>query len=318
MASKNTGRKLNLHPRNKNLERYDLCALIKATPELQDHIVPNKLGEDSVNFSSAKAVKLLNKAILNHYYGVTYWEFPDENLCPPIPGRADYIHHLADVLTESNFGQVPDGNQIKGLDIGTGASCIYPLIGASEYGWKFVASDIDPISIQSAQRIIKSNSSFDKQIECRIQSNKQNIFDGIISKDEKFDLTMCNPPFHASMDAAMEGSLRKIKNLTGKRLKSPELNFAGNLNELVCEGGEFQFIAQMIRESEKYSNQVLWFSSLVSKQSHLNGIMRILENSAVAQFKTIPLGTSNKSSRIVIWSFFTKEEQHAWGSNRMS
>lgn len=30
--------------------------------------------------------------------------------------------------------------EIKGFDIGTGANCIYPLLGASILGWKFVGS----------------------------------------------------------------------------------------------------------------------------------------------------------------------------------
>ena len=32
--------------------------------------------------------------------------FPNENLCPPIPGRADYIHHIADLLSINNNKQI--------------------------------------------------------------------------------------------------------------------------------------------------------------------------------------------------------------------
>lgn len=117
-----------LHPRNKNRERYDLTALLKVVPSLKDYIILNKAGVQSVDFSNPKAVKLLNKGLLHHYYSISYWEFPDQNLCPPIPGRADYIHYLADVLSEFNLGEIPTKN-ITGLDIGTGASCIYPILG---------------------------------------------------------------------------------------------------------------------------------------------------------------------------------------------
>ena len=139
-----------LHLRNKNRERYDLSALSTSNPELKTYIIPNakaKFGSETVDFSNPIAVKVLNKAILNHYYGIKNWEFPDENLCPPIPGRADYIHHIADLLSENNFGRIPIGDKITCLDVGVGASCIYPIIGATEYGWKFIGSDIDPKSL---------------------------------------------------------------------------------------------------------------------------------------------------------------------------
>jgi len=32
---------------------------------------------------------------------------------------------------------------VRGLDIGTGASAIYPLLGARVYGWSFLGTDID-------------------------------------------------------------------------------------------------------------------------------------------------------------------------------
>ena len=94
-----------LHPRNKNRERYDLDALIVAIPELKNHVKPNKFGADSVDFSNPIAVKLLNRALLSHYYGIKNWNFPKENLCPPIPGRADYLHLIVDLLSESNSGK---------------------------------------------------------------------------------------------------------------------------------------------------------------------------------------------------------------------
>ena len=139
-TSKKPQEKSRLHPRNKNRERYDLNALIAANPELKAFVKPNKHGDDSVDFANPKAVKILNKALLNHYYGIAYWDFPDSNLCPPIPGRADYIHYLADLLCEHNFGRNPNGVKIKCLDVGVGANCIYPILGVTEYNWNFIGS----------------------------------------------------------------------------------------------------------------------------------------------------------------------------------
>jgi len=308
--------KARLHSRNKNRERYDLSALIDSNPELKSFIVPNKTGADSIDFSNPISVKLLNKALLNHYYGITNWEFSDENLCPPIPGRADYIHHIADVLSGSNFGRMPAGDKITCLDVGVGASCIYPIIGVTEYDWNFIGSDIDSKSIESSQNIINSNASLENKVTCRLQKNKAAIFKGIVGKDEKIDLTISNPPFHASIDEAQKGTRRKIKNLKGRKVKTPELNFAGVSNELICDGGESQFIENMITESATISKNCFWFSTLVSKQSHLKGIYKSLEKNKVSHVKTIPMGTGNKSSRIVAWTFLSAKEQKEWSDTR--
>lgn len=308
--------KTRLHSRNKNRERYDLGALTTSNPELKNYIMPNKFGGESVDFSNPIAVKLLNKALLNYYYGIKYWEFPDKNLCPPIPGRADYIHHIADLLGESNLGAIPIGDKITCLDVGVGASCIYPIIGVTEYGWNFIGSDIDPKSLASAQNIVNSNSSIKDKIECRLQKNSKNIFYGIIRKEEKIELIICNPPFHSSIEEAQKGTRRKIKNLSGKKAKTPLLNFAGIGNELVCDGGEYKFIKNMIKESEKFSKNCLWFSTLVSKHSNLKGIYKFLENIEAKQIKTIPMETGNKSNRIVAWTFLSRKEQKEWRETR--
>ncbi len=315
-SEKNRNEKVRLHPRNKNRERYDLPGLIHITPELRNYITLNTYGTESVDFSNPGAVKLLNTALLHHYYGITYWKFPDENLCPPIPGRADYIHYMADLLAENNFGKIPTGDKITGLDVGVGASCIYPIIGVTEYGWNFIGSDINPKSISSSQQIVNANAPLKGKIECRLQKNKKDIFTGILTNADKIECTVCNPPFHSSVEDAQEGTRRKIMNLSGKKVKKPELNFAGISSELIYEGGEYKFIQNMIRESEKFSKDCFWFSTLVSKQSNLKRIQTLLEHTEANQIKTIPMGTGNKSSRIVAWTFLSKEERKDWRETR--
>ncbi|MBU3025684.1 23S rRNA (adenine(1618)-N(6))-methyltransferase RlmF [Zobellia galactanivorans] len=315
-SEKKPKEKARLHVRNKNRERYDLEALKTVQPELKGFIKPNKFGVESIDFSNPRAVKLLNKALLNHYYGIENWEFPDENLCPPIPGRADYIHHIADVLGDTNAGNVPSGNKITCLEIGVGASCIYPIIGVTEYGWNFIGSDIDPKSIVSAKHIVNSNPSLKGKVECRLQKSARDIFRGILSPDEKIDLVICNPPFHSSMEEAQKGSRRKIKNLSGKKVKTPKLNFSGIGNELIYDGGEARFIENMIWESRKFNKNCYLFSTLVSKESNLRRIYKLLEKVEAHSIKTIPMGTGNKSSRIIAWTFFSEEAQKEWVASR--
>lgn len=309
--------KTRLHTRNKNREKYDLTSLVSNTPELKKHLKPNRNGEESVDFSSPIAVKELNKSLLNHYYGIKAWDFPDENLCPPIPGRADYIHHVADILCENNFGKIPTGNSITCFDIGIGASCIYPILGVVEYDWNFIGSDIDSQSIKNAEQIIGANSKLQNKIDCRLQTNPKDTFYNVITREDKIDISICNPPFHSSLKEAQKGTMRKIKNLTGKTsTKDPVLNFSGNLNELVYEGGEAKFIQNMIRQSEKFSKSCFWFTTLVSKQSNLKAIYKSLDEYKTYQVKTIPMGTGNKATRIVAWTFLNKEEQKQWRTDR--
>ncbi len=315
-VDKSKAGKSRLHPRNRNRERYDLQAMIATVPALADHLITSKHGEDSIDFSDPAAVKCLNSALLHHYYDIQAWDFPDENLCPPIPGRADYIHYMADLLGESNFGAIPKGEQMKVLDIGVGASCIYPLIGTVEYGWSFIGSDAEQSSVSSAQQIVKSNPQLSTLIECRLQTNSQHMFHGILADDEVIDFSMSNPPFHASADEALDGAKRKRKNLSGKPVKKPIRNFAGVSNELIYQGGEFAFIDQMIKESKQYATRCFWFSTLVSKQSNLKRIYKAIEAASVRRSRTIQMGTGNKSSRIVAWTFLTAEQQKEWRETR--
>ena len=205
-----------LHPRNKHRFRYDFPALIGSCPELGAFVAVNPYGDESIDFADAEAVKTLNRALLYHFYNIKKWDIPPTYLCPPIPGRADYIHHIADLLAESNGGKIPKGKQITVLDIGTGANCVYPIIGNREYGWSFIGADVDPVSIESARRIVEENEGLKGAVECRLQRNDDNIFTGIIEKDEFIDLTICNPPFHASQADAQAGTLRKLSNLNKK------------------------------------------------------------------------------------------------------
>ncbi|WP_339902969.1 23S rRNA (adenine(1618)-N(6))-methyltransferase RlmF [uncultured Cyclobacterium sp.] len=305
-----------LHPRNKNLKRYDIDALAKVVPALKNHLTSSKKGNLTIDFSNPAAIKLLNKAILNHYYDISYWEFPEENLCPPIPGRADYLHHMADLLGNSNEGKIPMGDKINCLDIGVGASCIYPILGITSYEWHFTGTDIDPKSIASSQNIVNKNAILTNKIALELQENSRAIFHGIIRSEDKYDLTICNPPFHSSSAEAQKGNLRKVKNLSGKKAKTPHLNFSGTSQELIVEGGELKFIQQMINESQRFQNNVFWFSSLVSKQSNLKSIYKTLEKVGAKMYKTIPMGTSNKSGRIVAWTFLSARAQNDWVNSR--
>jgi len=310
--------KSRLHPRNKHRERYDFKQLIESCPELARFVKVNVYDDESIDFFDPDAVKMLNKALLKHFYNISYWDIPENYLCPPIPGRADYIHTLADLLASKNNGKIPTGETIKCLDIGVGANCVYPVIGNTEYGWSFIGSEIDPVAIESANKIIELNPGLKGKIEIRLQPDPEDIFCGILGKDELIDITICNPPFHASPAEARSGTLRKLSNLNKKRITKPVLNFAGQNNELWCEGGEERFVRSMINQSRQFSTSCFWFSTLISKESTLKSVYESLRKAEVFETKTMAMGQGNKTTRIVAWTFLNREQQHKWKAPKVS
>lgn len=294
--------KTNLHPRNKHRESYDFQSLRKVLPELDQFVKVNEYGNESIDFFNPDAVKALNFALLKYFYKINNWEIPPNYLCPPIPGRADYIHYLADIIG-------PQKSKINCLDIGTGANCIYPIIGITEYDWNFVGSEIDPISIKNAQQIIDSNQILKNKIELRLQTNNKSIFEGIIRANEYYIATLCNPPFHSSAEKAKIGSKRKITNLKKEKISVVTLNFGGQNNELCCEGGELQFVKQLIIESQKFAKNCVWFTTLISKKDHLSSLYRLLKKTKVEEIKTIQMGQGNKISHLLAWTYFTPLER---------
>ena len=287
-----------LHSNNKHRERYNFPELIVVYPDLAPFVFINPYGDYTIDFANPSAVLALNKALLMKFYGIKNWAIPQGFLCPPIPGRAEYIHRVADT-----FGLSTKKTQIHCLDIGVGANCIYPIVGVVDYGWNFVGTDVDGIALKNAQRIIDENPALSNMIALRKQANQNHIFQGVIHPEDRFDLSICNPPFHRSQAEASAGTLRKAKNLGQKKTNTPVLNFGGQANELWCEGGEIHFIQTMIRESVQFKDQCRWFTTLVSKQENLKSAYKTLKTVDAKEVNIIEMQLGNKVSRILAWRF---------------
>ena len=304
--------KQKLHPRNLDNSGYHFDQLINSCPELATFVFTNLHNIQTIDFANPEAVKALNKALLAFHYGIQNWDIPKNYLCPPIPGRADYIHYIADLLAASNNGNIPLGETVQGLDIGIGANCIYPIIGNRSYGWSFVGTDIDENAIQNCKKIIQNNSKLIDVISLQLQTESRFIFKNIITPEDRFAFTICNPPFHKSEEEANKGTLRKISNLKQQKSKEAVLNFGGQNGELWCDGGELRFITQMIYESVKYPLNCMWFTTLVSKKEHLSTIYKTLNKVNAVEIKTVDMAQGQKTSRFVAWTFMTLEQQKSW------
>lgn len=305
-----------LHPRNRHRGRYDFPQLIRTAPDLAAFVVENPAGDASLDFANPAAVKALNQALLKHFYGVVHWDIPAGYLCPPIPGRADYLHYLADLLATSNAGVVPTGKGIRVLDVGVGANCIYPIIGHREYGWRFVGTEVDATALRVARQIVASNPGLAGAVEVRPQSVSTHIFSGVLKPREVFDLTLCNPPFHGSAAEAEASTRRKERNLGTGRNAQPAPNFGGQATELRYPGGEATFLWRMAEESALNRSACFWFTSLVSKKETLPGLYKSLQKLGATAVRTIPMAQGHKISRLVAWTFLDAEQQQAWQEKR--
>lgn len=306
-----------MHPNNLHQARYPVKELANCYPDLSLYTIRQPTGELSIDFAQANAVKALNAALLKYFYNIEHWDIPDGYLCPPIPGRSDYLHYINDLLQSNSL----TSNKAKhtGLDIGTGANLIYPMLAKQLFDWKMVGTDIHDASLQWANQLIQANPKLRKYIKLRKQSNSQHIFKGIIQAHDKFDFCMCNPPFHRSAQDAQSGSLRKTKNLSRHRKKrerldnsnfhgseqkqNSQLNFSGQANELWCEGGEVGFIKQMLKESIEVKDHVIWFTCLVSKKESLVALKPLFAKSVVEEIKIIEMAQGQKLSRFIAWRF---------------
>jgi 23S rRNA (adenine1618-N6)-methyltransferase len=280
-----------MHPKNAHQARYDFKALVLAHPPLQAFVIKHPKAGETIEFADPLAVRALNQALLKHHYKVAFWELPAESLCPAIPGRVDMIHHLAELLP----------GKLRVLDVGVGASCIYPLLGLATYGWSFVGSDISAESLASSQLIVEKNQ-LQSKVELRLQKNADAIFQNIIRPDEKFDLTICNPPFFSTLAEARAESERKWKHL-GLGLKGEHRNFGGVGAELWCPGGEARFLQKMVEESREYKQQVKNFSTLVSKEGHLKALDKQLEKAGASEFHIVDMQQGQKKSRLALWRY---------------
>ena len=280
-----------MHPKNPFAKNYDFDFLVQHSPDLKEFVFVNEYGNQTITFEDKQAVKVLNRALLKAYYGLDHWDIPEHNLCPPIPGRLDYLLHVAELIPKTKLSL---------LDIGTGANLIYPILATCHFNWQCTASEVDLDALKNAQEIIDSNKVLQK-IALRRQRFKSSILEHIIQPGDNFDVVVCNPPFFKNRTDAEQQNQRKVRNL---QLEGGErLNFGGLANELWYKGGEEAFIKKMAGESVLFKDQVHWFSSLVSQKENLKNIKRAINKTDPAEVKVIEMEQGNKKSRFVAWTY---------------
>ncbi len=293
-----------MHHRNIHHPDYPIDKLVSANPLLKQYLTSRPDGSGpTIDFARPAAVKALNQAILLHHYNLSYWDIPEGYLCPAVPGRVDYIHHLADLLADQK--DIPKGPQVNLLDIGTGANFIYPILAHRIYGWSVVGTEIDPKAIQVAQALIEVNDVLNgKHLRVRQQPDRRQILAGVIRPDEQYHATICNPPFFASEREATQAYTRKQSKLG---LPVTRRALGGQAHELWTPGGETAFLLRYIQESQAFAKNIRWFTSLVSQKNSLASAKKELERTGDAEVRVIPMAQGQKKSRVLAWHFGTRE-----------
>ncbi len=278
-----------MHPRNRYRDKHDFAELCRVSPELKEYMTVTPAGKPTLDFSNRRALLLLNRALLLRDYGLKHWDIPEDHLVPPLPGRLDYLHAVKDLA--------PDTRRV--LDIGTGASAIYPILGTREYGWQFVGTEINPDSVKVARAIVQFNPVLRGNIEVRRQEDPASVFAGVVAPQDRFDVSICNPPFYGSREEAEHAGAKKWSKL-GRTDRG--LSFGGADSELWTAGGELRFLKRMIAESDPFRRQVGWFTTLVSKRGYLDTARHLLDRLPV-EMRILPLEQGNKKSRVLAWRY---------------
>eukprot|EP00644_Phytophthora_capsici_P013979 jgi/Phyca11/4657/fgenesh1_pm.PHYCAscaffold_3_\ len=221
------------------------------------------------------AVRELTKTLLLHDFGL-HWDIPINRLCPPLPNRLNYLHWIEDLITQANWSNVAAGEKrnedtVSGIDVGTGANCIYALLGATMN--KNVARN------HLGELISVKRTHTDKLLLEPLQDEPL---------DSKFHFVMCNPPFFDSMSEADT---------------NPDSSCMGSVNEMVYPGGEVAFIGNMILESEKLQDRVLWFTSMLGKKSSLRKLLALLRGAKVQSTRTTEFFQGRTKRWGIAWTF---------------
>ena len=278
---------------NNYVDLFKGLILIKEFPELKKYIIKhndNELEEFTFDWNNSDLSLLMTKSILNYYFNIKYYHIPKGFLIPPIPSRLNYLNLIFTLLKD-----ISEENVI-GIDIGTGANIIYPLLGNSLYNWKFICSEINNESYNNAKIILEKNN-LEQKINLIKQDNKNNIFLGILNREKKYIFSMCNPPYY---DYEQEIKIEDKK-------RDNEFNF----DEVYYEKGELGFFQRYFEESICYKKNIFLNTILIGKKSNSEIIY-----DKINTFKDIinlcdikKIQTGNNVRYIIYWSFYNNYKE---------
>ncbi|XP_076755594.1 U6 small nuclear RNA (adenine-(43)-N(6))-methyltransferase [Xylocopa sonorina] len=270
-----------MHPRNKYKTVPDFKKLALLYPEFRNIAIINLAGKVKIDFKNEESLRILTEVLLKHDFNLEV-KIPENKLVPTLPLRLNYILWIEDLMKHAGFNEM---EQVVGIDIGTGAVCIYPLLFAKMYGNQMIGTEIDETSIQTAIQHIENNN---LQHLIKVSEVNEGTILKDILKDDSYHFTMCNPPFFEA-----EGSSEKVTKRTPPR-NAP----TGNEVELKVQGGERAFVMQMIEESLETKEKVKIYTTMFGRRSNLLFLLKFLKR---------------KNMENITWTEFCQGHTKRWG-----
>ena len=295
--------RLELHSRNVfRIKPPIFKDLAEKYPDFRRNCYIGRGGKVSIDFKNLEAISTLSKVLLLEYFGLDV-ELP--TLVPRIPQRMNYILLIEDLLNANNIS-----NNIMGIDIGTGSSCIFALLGAKINNWTVFGTEIDETSMVIAKENVKRNLLEDK-IHL-VYSKQGTIFENIFEcSTEQFSFCMCNPPFfdveegekrflYNNPDNLIQNHF--LKDLMGNR-SAPTSATIASANEMFYEGGEVGFIGKIVQESLIYKKQIRIFTSMIGKRNSIAPLKMLLSGLQDVQFNVYKLSQGKTQRWVIAWTF---------------
>ncbi|CAB5210346.1 unnamed protein product [Rhizophagus irregularis] len=268
-----------MHPRNKYKDNPpDFSVLAFKYPSFYPFVNYSKEGKPYIDYKNPEAARELTYCLLREDFNL-FLDIPLDTLCPPIPSRLNYIHWIEDLISSTESHEELGKNTVHGIDIGTGASCIYPLLGCTlNKNWVFLATDIDKKAVKYAKDNVHRNNLDDKITVRRNKTDKKILLNENMIKDTtiKFSFCMCNPPFYENQEQYEKGVESKIT--------SSHSVCTGSSNEMFTPGGEFQFIKDILEESLILRTKIRWYTSKIGRLETVNKIVCELKKSGIDNY----------------------------------
>ncbi|KNC54799.1 uncharacterized protein AMSG_01651, partial [Thecamonas trahens ATCC 50062] len=248
-----------MHPRNlyRELDRSfeELASAYPPLLEVLDH--------GMVRFSDPTALRIFTQALFAVDFGLRV-ELPPAHLCPTLPSRLNYLLWLEDLVESGREVQGRD-SKIWALDIGVGASVVYPLLGATALGWSFVGTEVDSNALEVAKANVAANADVleAKGVETVLvaAASENELLQPAMEAEgapAMFGVTLTNPPF---FDEPMDAG-----------------SCIGSATELATAGGEVGFVARLVMDSVVYRARAVWFTSLIGIKASLAPLLDLLHH----------------------------------------
>ncbi|XP_026808384.1 U6 small nuclear RNA (adenine-(43)-N(6))-methyltransferase [Rhopalosiphum maidis] len=244
-----------MHPRNIYRTPPAFKELSVKYPEFNKYASTGLNGKIVFDFKNQEGLRLLTTILLKKDFDLDV-DLPVGRLIPTIPLRLNYLLWIED-LFNLNYDNT---KKIKGIDIGTGSSCIYPLLAAKQFQWSMVGTDINKEAVKNAIKNVEKNN-LQNLIQVLEVSEWERLLP--VAVDEHYDFCMCNPPFHS------------YSNLNSDDDEAD--SSVGITSEMYTIGGEVDFVKKMIKESEILQNSISIYTTMVGYKASLDPLKNELK-----------------------------------------